>query len=185
MDLLVYGDIANLNTLEDYVRAYATSGNGSTDFPIFTSSYYVWPTHFSFVVGCSNQSAFLDLETPYPQWESSNQSISCDCFNDEAELEFIPSVEKSTHHLHNWDNTMGNVKKLIQTALKELHNASQHPHDQQWFTRATIGKHLKSPSGGLNPSRQSALEQLAQAGVVEQRHKPDEGKQTLEFRLKK
>jgi len=80
---------------------------------------------------------------------------------------------------------MSNVKKLIQTALEELHKASQNPHDQQWFTRAAIGKHLGAPSGGLNPSRQSALEQLAQAGVVEKRHKPGDRKQTLEFRLKK
>ena len=80
---------------------------------------------------------------------------------------------------------MGNVKKLIQTALEELHRASQHSHDQQWFTRATIGKHLKAPSGGLNPSRKSALEQLVQAGVVEKRHKSSDRKQTWEFRLKK
>jgi hypothetical protein len=79
---------------------------------------------------------------------------------------------------------MGNDKKLIQTALEELHKASQRPHDQQWFTRAVIGKHLKAPSGGLNSNRQSALEQLAQSGVVEKRHKPGEKKQTLEFRLK-
>ena len=78
----------------------------------------------------------------------------------------------------------GNAKQLIQTALEELHKASQHPHDQQWFTRAAIGQHLKAPSGGLNPSRKSALEQLVQAGVVEERHKSRGSKQTLEFRLK-
>ena len=80
---------------------------------------------------------------------------------------------------------MSNDKKLIQTALEELHKTSQRPQDQQWFTRATIGKHLKAPSGGLNARRQSALEQLAEAGVVEKRHMPNEGKPTLEFRLKK
>ena len=79
---------------------------------------------------------------------------------------------------------MSNDKKLIQTALEELHKASQLPDDQQWFTRTVIGKHLKAPSGGLNARRQAALEQLAQAGVVEQRHKPNDGKQTYEFRLK-
>jgi hypothetical protein len=80
---------------------------------------------------------------------------------------------------------MSNDKKLIQTALEELHKASGHPKDEQWFTRTTIGKHLKAPSGGLSSRRQNALAQLAQAGVVEQRHKDDEGKQTFEFRLKK
>lgn len=79
---------------------------------------------------------------------------------------------------------MSNVKKQIQTALEELHKASQHPQDQQWFTRTVIGKHLKAPSGGLNPTRQGALEQLAQAGIVEKRHKDDNGKPTFEFRLK-
>ncbi len=80
---------------------------------------------------------------------------------------------------------MSNDKKLVQTALEELHKASGHPQDQQWFTRATIGKHLRAPSGGLNSRRQNALEQLAEAGVVEKRQQPDGGKQTLEFRLKK
>ncbi len=80
---------------------------------------------------------------------------------------------------------MSNTMKQIQTALEELHAASRHAQDQQWFTRATIGKHLKAPSGGLNPSRQGALEKLAQTGVVEKRHKDDGGKQTFEFRLKR
>ena len=80
---------------------------------------------------------------------------------------------------------MSNDKKLVQTALEELHKASQHPQDQQWFTRAAIGKHLRAPSGGLSSRRQNALEQLAEAGVVEKRHMPNEGKQTYEFRLKK
>ncbi|MEO8611261.1 MAG: hypothetical protein ABI690_25415 [Chloroflexota bacterium] len=79
---------------------------------------------------------------------------------------------------------MSNPKKLIQTALEELHKTSHHPQEQQWFTRADIGRHLKAASGGLNPSRQGALEQLATAGVVEKRRKDDSGKQTYEFRLK-
>ena len=80
---------------------------------------------------------------------------------------------------------MSNDKKLVQTALEELHKASQRSQDEQWFTRATIGKHLKAPSGGLTSRRQNALEQLAEAGVVERRRKPNDGKQTVEFRLKK
>jgi hypothetical protein len=77
------------------------------------------------------------------------------------------------------------VKKLIQDALQQRHKESTIPREEQWFTRASIAKQLKAPSGGLNPSRKFALADLVRDGVVEQRKKPDDGKMTLEFRLKK
>ncbi|MBZ0186139.1 MAG: hypothetical protein K8F91_07755 [Candidatus Obscuribacterales bacterium] len=79
---------------------------------------------------------------------------------------------------------MSSDKKLVQTALEQLHKTSGHPQDQQWFTRRAIGQQMKAPSGGLSSRRQNALEQLAEAGVVERRHKADDGKQTYEYRLK-
>jgi hypothetical protein len=77
------------------------------------------------------------------------------------------------------------VKKLILEALEQHHRDSQGSAGAQWLTRAAIAKHLKAPSGGLNPSRKFALDDLVREGVVEQRRKPKETKQTWEFRLKK
>jgi hypothetical protein len=62
---------------------------------------------------------------------------------------------------------MSNPKKLLENALKELHSRSNLNRDEQWFTRAHIGQHLKAPSQNLNPSRKGALDTLVGAGVVE------------------
>lgn len=76
------------------------------------------------------------------------------------------------------------IKKQLQDALTQRHKDSQHPTGEQWFTRAAIAAQLKAPSKILNPGRKFALNDLVREGVVEMRKKPDEGKDTLEFRLK-
>ena len=72
------------------------------------------------------------------------------------------------------------LKKQLQEALAQHHAQDA----EQWFTRAALARQLQAPSGGLNPSRVSALNELVSEGVVEVRKQPDQKKGTLEFRLK-
>lgn len=75
------------------------------------------------------------------------------------------------------------VKKYILKAITEMQAQSSLPSDEQWFSRANIGMHLRAPSFGLNPSRKHALESLVEDGVVEERVRPNDARGTLEFRL--
>ncbi len=75
------------------------------------------------------------------------------------------------------------LKEILLNALNELKRRSDLPADEQWFTRADIGRQIGSASGKLNPVRVGALKELVEQLSVEERQKPNDGRDLPQYRV--
>ncbi len=75
------------------------------------------------------------------------------------------------------------LKEMLLHALKELKRRSDLPKDEQWFTRGEIAGQLGTASGKLNPVRVGALKELVQQLSVEERQKPNDGRDLPQYRI--
>lgn len=57
--------------------------------------------------------------------------------------------------------------------------------DSPWLTRSELSQLLGSRSGRLNPSRLQALHRLVDKGYITQRPRPDDPRETRQYRLRK